>query len=634
MFKKGISFLLPFFICGLIVCVVFALIPAKSQEVTNDYKITNYNISAVVYEDNSLLISEEIDVKFNALSHGIYRYIPVRQTVSYYQDEKLITKHYETKTTLISCSTKCVTSVDGNNKVFRIGDENAYAQQNETYLLTYKIELGDDKNNNIDMLYYNFIGDGWGTTIENTNITIKFDKIPENREVEFFVGTSQGDLTYTAQLVDGQVSFSYNQTLQPFKAITAQVVLPNDFFKTQKQSIVADLVLLGVTILFVAIGIFEFIRAKKKNKIIPIVEFSAPEGITPSDAGYIIDGKVNQGDVSALVVYWASKGFVEIQENGDETVLKKLKEPDETFKNYEKRIFNCMFKQEKFDVSQTNLELAGEMWQTREEIKANNERFFSKKIESLKGFFVLVFAILSLITYKLMSDKVALPNFNFKVCALVAILFFVLATVVVKTFERKQTLKKLAFWTILISALLVLAGVYVACAIFLFDAYSNPLMATIFVPLVSFVLIIFAAKTESRVEGEGKEIGKILGLRRFIETAEKQRLEALANDNPQLFFDVLPYAYVLGVCDVWIKKFETIEVLPPVWYTSNINLVDVIVARRIFGAMQRVETSISRSISQSVAQAAKKAGKSIGKGSGFGGGFSGGGFGGGGGGRW
>ena len=50
---------------------------------------------------------------------------------------------------------------------------------------------------------------------------------------------------------------------------------------------------------------------------------------------------------------------------------------------------------------------------------------------------------------------------------------------------------------------------------------------------------------------------------------EKDKLEMLVNDNPNYFFDILPYAYVLGVSDIWSKKFESIAIAPPTWYVGT-----------------------------------------------------------------
>ena len=51
-----------------------------------------------------------------------------------------------------------------------------------------------------------------------------------------------------------------------------------------------------------------------------------------------------------------------------------------------------------------------------------------------------------------------------------------------------------------------------------------------------------------------------------METAEKEKLETLVMENPTYFYDILPYTYVLGISDKWIKKFESIAIEPPQWY--------------------------------------------------------------------
>lgn len=49
-------------------------------------------------------------------------------------------------------------------------------------------------------------------------------------------------------------------------------------------------------------------------KIVQTVEFYPPEGITPAEAGYIIDGIVNKEDLVSMVIYFADKGYLSIEE--------------------------------------------------------------------------------------------------------------------------------------------------------------------------------------------------------------------------------------------------------------------------------------------------------------------------------
>ena len=123
-----------------------------------------------------------------------------------------------------------------------------------------------------------------------------------------------------------------------------------------------------------------------------------------------------------------------------------------------------------------------------------------------------------------------------------------------------------------------------------------------------------------------KLTGEILGFKEFIQTAEIDKLNALVEENPQYFYNVLPFAYVMGLSDKWSEKFETIAVKPPQWYNGyNGSDFSTYLFMRSF-------TSSMRSIQTNMISVPKSSGS--GSCSSFGGGFSGGGIGGGGGGSW
>lgn len=159
-----------------------------------------------------------------------------------------------------------------------------------------------------------------------------------------------------------------------------------------------------------------------------------------------------------------------------------------------------------------------------------------------------------------------------------------------------------------------------------FDMYSNPVMISIFVPLVGIATTLFMLRVPLRTDEGTKLFGSLIGLKQYIAATEKDRIKILAKENPSAFYDILPYAYVLGVSDIWIKKFEDLVLPTPEWYEGN---SDIFVGYMILSAIGRTNNYYSRSIHQH--RVSKKPSGSFGGG---GGGFSGGGFGGGGGRAW
>lgn len=100
--------------------------------------------------------------------------------------------------------------------------------------------------------------------------------------------------------------------------------------------------------------------------------------------------------------------------------------------------------------------------------------------------------------------------------------------------------------------------------------------------------------------------------------------------NPTYFYDILPYTYVLGISNKWIKKFEDINIEAPNWYIGY-NDFTIISFNSFMNSTLKSANSLMSSSPSSSGSGGYSSGSSS---SSSGGGFSGGGSGGGGGGSW
>ena len=137
--------------------------------------------------------------------------------------------------------------------------------------------------------------------------------------------------------------------------------------------------------------------------------------------------------------------------------------------------------------------------------------------------------------------------------------------------------------------------------------------------VVMLVCLVYLPK---RTKYGNEMLGKLKGFKNFLETVEKEKLESMVLENPNYFYDILPFSYVLGISDKWIEKFESISLQAPSWYDSS-NAFDI----SNFGTFVNSTMSSAKSVMSS----SPSSGSS---GSSSGGGSSGGGSGGGGGGSW
>lgn len=119
---------------------------------------------------------------------------------------------------------------------------------------------------------------------------------------------------------------------------------------------------------------------------------------------------------------------------------------------------------------------------------------------------------------------------------------------------------------------------------------------------------------------------ELLGLKEFINRAEKDRLERLSREDPTVFDRVLPYAMVMGVADEWAEAFKDLYREPPGWYESSAWPVTGFYTALLVADLGEGLRTMGSTFSSSPSRTSAGSG-----GSGFSGGFSGGGFGGGGG---
>ncbi len=182
--------------------------------------------------------------------------------------------------------------------------------------------------------------------------------------------------------------------------------------------------------------------------------------------------------------------------------------------------------------------------------------------------------------------------------------------------------------TLIISVILLLGAMGASFGIVYY--YTGHLIAPAMLALLVAAGFPATRYMKRRTKKGAELLGKILGFKEFIRVAEVDRIQKLVEQNPSYFYDVLPYAYVLGLSKKWAKKFENIGVEPPNWYQGSFG-------NRPFTTLLLLNSldHATRVMSDSIVIPSSSGGGDSGGGfSGGGGGFSGGGMGGGGGGGW
>ena len=76
---------------------------------------------------------------------------------------------------------------------------------------------------------------------------------------------------------------------------------------------------------------------------------------------------------------------------------------------------------------------------------------------------------------------------------------------------------------------------------------------------ISIIITFIMVAIMDRKSDYGENLyAKIEGFKKYIEITEKDKIDSLSKERPNYFYEILPYAYVLGVSKTWVGKYENV----------------------------------------------------------------------------
>lgn len=593
------------------------------------YEIQGYDVTVKVGKDNVYYVTERLQVNFNQARHGIYRDIPVINNVS--REDGSTSRIQARVTNIKTYGEKRTVGREGSYCRIQLGDKNKTLVGEHMYHISYDYNMGKDVRKGEDEFYYNIIGTSWDTTIQNVTFHIMMPEDIDESKVGMAYGesgsTNNEGLQYT---INGKVMEGYvdpSIILNPGEAVTVRMVLPDGYYDQVKQRIWPALISILLSLAAAGAAFLLWWKVGRDNVVVETIQFHPPKEFNSVEAAFAYKGKVDANDVISLLVYLAQKGYIEIVEGkkgllgNQDFTIRKLKEYDGN-NAIERAFMKGLFRG--FDVTNKD-QLKDKFYKTVNKIlkmvntKQNRQvLFYANSINKHLICYAMMAGIFFLATYLPIYDY----TYNATFSLTIPIMFgFVLAFIIRTIFSSETIFSKI------LSVVMSIAMISGYCL-----GLRNVVLYTPTIYRIAFVLAIIACGVimffdyymPKRTEYGTEVLGRLRGFRTFLQTAEKDRLETMVEREPQYFYNILPYAYVLDVSDIWMEKFESIAIEPPQWYSSHghYNTFDTVRFHHFMNTTMRSATAAMTSSPSS-------------KGSGgSGGGHSGGGSGGGGGGSW
>ena len=455
--------------------------------------------------------------------------------------------------------------------------------------------------------------------------------------------------------------------MDTLRGLTVRAVLPDGYFTRQEgNALIPFYIITGLLALLACGGLVIWRRYGIDPDYTETIAFYPPEGLSAPETAFLEKGAIDKSDVISILLTLADRGYlviheIEIEKTTGKGILKKSK----TQTSYEiERIREYDGDDEAERMFMEGLFADGE-WRSVETDAAfdadddmnsfNTQKHLFVKMEDLEeSFYKTAEEIEETISKKyegLLYDKESYRYARIMYLAGVAgvLVLFVAARLIggiglgwppegiimllMQPILMIAGFRSIAEWVktrngfilVIIGLGLAIGGAVMARFIGTFyGAMTIPFIIGMVMCMILFVVGgLCERKTEFFVEMQAK----IKGYKRFLETAEKDKMDTLAEQDPGYFYHNLAYAFALGVTTVYARRFISMAKKPPEWYDTphyydswGHDNGNGFVTERLADSLNEMLTSVSSSMSSSPSD-----------GSG-GGSFSGGGGGGGGGG--
>ena len=508
----------------LLISILFICMPFLSKNVYADsdtsdsskYTIEDYKVHIKVNKNNVYDITSTLKVNFTGKSnHGIYFRIPIWNKYTNHKNKTAARRAKITDVKILSGHKSTEYNEDGY-KIIKIGDENEIVSSTtQEYIVEYSYNMGNDPYNKYDDLIVYPFGYYWENTIYNPTFEIEMpDTDFKEDDVKVWLDKTHQNIAQNEDVYTYIIGNTiYGTVMNPIKSgdgITVNIKLKEGYFENTTSTY--GYITKTCCMISIVIGIISFILwlifGKDRKKYVASVEYYPPDNLNSADLGYIYarDGRANYRKMfTSLIIYLAGNGYINITEeteDGKKQIYLYRTEKEYTENNpEEKELLETLF--------------------------AENTRINLKK--DCKGISTTYLKL-----GRQIQDKYKYTIFH----------------------KNSQKAKIANAIMTVISIIAWVIGFAVEDMELLHFGHLYYLYGLIGIIFSMFFIFVMMKRTK-----EGEQIlGKILGFKMFIKTAEKRQIESLVEEDPKYFYKILPYAYVLNVTNKWIKKFETLGI--------------------------------------------------------------------------
>lgn len=472
-----------------------------------------------------------------------------------------------------------VTNPDGGFAIWNSNETNRFYNLE----LEYDYDLSDDgagKNafafTAIDYEPYWFYRNGDRNDIAKLTVTVNMPKPFDGALAKVY--SENSDISESAGLEVNGNSLTYTVTFKDIDEKQLRIALDGDYFDTRVTYYPFYWLFVGLVIIIMIISITLTVIYRGRKPVAPVeVE---PPVINPLHYSAYWHGYPQRRDVTTIILFWARLGCIKITKDGKkDLILKKLKPLPENSNFAERQYFNELFRYGNVFCSKDTRGFKNRARKDRirfavDALVEESEKPtpFVPAVERTRMFV----NILSVIAVTVMFAYFIMLNTDMISLCVIPLFIGIMLIPLVKlnpVFNGLNNLKQRDLARFLWITLGILAFVMVPIGLFawfMFYSVYLPQYDYIHMTVISLIWALFGffilpEFIKKRTDGAQKLYGRMLGFKRFIRLADLPRMELLLKDNPDYFYDVLPYCMVMGLSKKIDNQMQYLGVAVPDW---------------------------------------------------------------------
>lgn len=554
----------------LLLCLIILMMPIFVK--AEDVEYTLYDSNIKVNINRTIDVTENYKIYFIEDANTMTRKLDLSPYIIRPSKSKLYTTALVDN---IESSIKHDIKRKKNNEIITF-NVNGLQDSVKSYDLKYHYNLGKDGLRGKDELFYDIVKN-LDAPISNLVFSIEFPSSIEDCKVYFAIdgkyNLNEDDISY--EVKDNKITGTLNILLSSNQAFSVYVELPDGYFKgaTENFNYINYIKLLFPAICLLIVFIFynkygRGITLKIKRKDTIYKDFDSAE------IGYLYKGKMEEMDLTSLVIYLATKGYLRIVEHDDGYKLGKENSFHfEKIRDYDKNnaaqelICNELFRdRDKTELKDIEYHFADTFKEALHMLgnDDNYSKLFFKGITSIK--FLLGFLITLVIIF---NNARSVYLFTNTYLLLIPFVLFMLFGLYVVFISNMTSVIKGIIGTIVLGGTL-----YVGITPII--SQQHYLTIYLVTSILVFAMTYFYTKLSDRTEFGSMVLGETYGLKYYLQTISQTELKDHLSLNPNYYFNMIPYACTLNCLEEYIDRGKNIVDTPPSWYVpaNDFNLKD------------------------------------------------------------